>query len=128
MVNVVFTSLHMYYMCTLILSKTVINQIDKYRRHCLWRGADINAKKPPQAAWDLVYNPKRKGALGVLHIENQNKALLMKNIHKLLNRLDIPWVNIICNNYYNDGTVPTHKLVGSFWWRGILKPFASTKN
>jgi hypothetical protein len=22
----------------------LINQIDKYRRHCLWRGGDINSK------------------------------------------------------------------------------------
>jgi hypothetical protein len=48
MVNIVFSSLHMCYMCTLRLPKTVIKQIDKYRRHCLWRGADINAKKPPE--------------------------------------------------------------------------------
>jgi hypothetical protein len=32
MVNAVFSSLPTYFMCTLKLPKTVINQIDKFRR------------------------------------------------------------------------------------------------
>jgi hypothetical protein len=60
MVNAVF-SLPTYYMCTLKLPKTVIKHIDKLRRHCLWRGADINAKKPPQVAWKTVCKPKFRG-------------------------------------------------------------------
>jgi hypothetical protein len=28
------------------MHKTVIKQVDKYRKHCLWRGADINANHP----------------------------------------------------------------------------------
>jgi hypothetical protein len=102
------------YMCTIKLLKTVVKHIDKYRRHCLWRGTDINAKKPLQAAWNLVCKPKKQGGLGVIHIEKQNKVLLMKNLHKLLNRLDISWVNIMWNNYYNNDTIPTERPVGSF--------------
>jgi hypothetical protein len=37
-------------MCTFLLPKTVIRQIDRFRKHCLWRGSDINSKKPPKAA------------------------------------------------------------------------------
>lgn len=51
----------------------------------------------------------------------------MKNLHKLLNKLDTPWVNIIWNNYYSDDTVPIEKPVDSFWWRGILKNFHTYK-
>jgi hypothetical protein len=61
MVNAVFSSLPTFYMCTLKLPKTVIKQIDKLRRHCLWRGADINAKKLPQVAWKSVCRPKSQG-------------------------------------------------------------------
>ena len=49
--NSIFTAMPMYFMSTFQLHKTVIKQIDKYRKHCLWRGADLNAKKPPKAAW-----------------------------------------------------------------------------
>jgi hypothetical protein len=61
MVNAVFSSLPTYYMCTLKLPKNVIKQIDKLRRHCLWRGADINAKKPPLVDWKSVCKPKNQG-------------------------------------------------------------------
>jgi len=47
-------------------------EIDKYRKHCLWRGYDINAKKPPKAAWELVCLPKTEGGLGVLNLKTQN--------------------------------------------------------
>jgi hypothetical protein len=53
----------------LALPKTVITQIDKYRKHCLWRGSDINAKTPPKAAWKLVCKPKIEGGLGIIDIE-----------------------------------------------------------
>jgi hypothetical protein len=64
MVNAVFSSLPTYYMCTLKLPKMVIKHIDKLRRHCLWRGADLNAKKPPQVAWKSVCKPKFQGGIG----------------------------------------------------------------
>lgn len=90
MVNAVFSSLPTYYICTLKLPQTVIKQIDKYRRHCLWRGSDINTKRSPQAAWELACKPKNQGGLRIIHLVTQNKALLMKNLHKMLNKEDIP--------------------------------------
>jgi hypothetical protein len=82
LVNSMLTSLPTFYMCTIKLPVEVLNQIDKYRRHCLWREGDINAKKPPMAAWKLVTRPKRKGGLGVIRLRLQNDALLMKHLHK----------------------------------------------
>ena len=43
--NSVLTTLPTFAMCTFLLPKTVIKQIDKYRKHCLWRGSDIHNKK-----------------------------------------------------------------------------------
>ena len=48
--NAVFSSLPTFYMCTFSLPATVIKQIDKFRKHCLWRGSDINARKQPKVA------------------------------------------------------------------------------
>ena len=48
-------------MCTLSLPKTVIEIIDKFRKNCLWRGCDINAKDYNLAAWEMVTVPKDKG-------------------------------------------------------------------
>jgi hypothetical protein len=61
MVNAVFSSLPTYFTCTLKLPKTVIKQIDKFRRHCLWRGADINAKNHLKSLGKQSANQKPRG-------------------------------------------------------------------
>jgi hypothetical protein len=43
--NVVLTTLPTFHLSALALLKGVLKQIDKFRKHCLWRGADINFKK-----------------------------------------------------------------------------------
>lgn len=77
------------------LAQDSIKQIDKFKKHCLWRGSDINAGKPPKAAWKLVCTPKDEGGLGIIDIEKQNKALLLKNLHKFFNKADLPWVHLV---------------------------------
>ena len=72
--NAVFTVLPTFYMCTLALPKTVVKQIDKYRKHCLWRGSDVNGKGQPKAASPLVCTPKDEGGLGVINIEEQTQG------------------------------------------------------
>jgi hypothetical protein len=105
-------------MCTFKLQKIVLEQIDKYRKHCLWRGADQNSTKPAKAAWP---RDKKEGSLGVLSQRTQNEALLLKYMHKFLNREDLPWVNLIWEKYYRNGRLPGAATVGSPWWRDILR-------
>jgi hypothetical protein len=104
-------------LCALSLPKGVIKQIDKFRKHCLWRGADINSKKPPKAAWEMVCIPKEDGGLGVIDLEKQNEALLMKNLDKFFNRKDTPWVSLMWEKYCKNGKLPNSTKKGSFWWR-----------
>lgn len=75
--NAVLSSLLTFFMCSLALPEGIIKQVDKYRKHCLWRGLDVNARAPPKAAWKMVCIPKVEGGLGVIDIEKQNKALLI---------------------------------------------------
>lgn len=77
MINAIFTSLPMFHLGSYLLPKTVIEQIDKYRKHCLWREANINAKGPPKAAWWMVCLPKG-GGLGVINLKTQHEAILLK--------------------------------------------------
>ena len=67
--NAVLSALPTFHMCALSLPKGVIKQIDKFRKHCLWRGADINSIKSPKAAWEMVYVPKEDGGLGIINLE-----------------------------------------------------------
>jgi hypothetical protein len=78
MVNSIFTSLPMFFMSTFHLHVIVREQVDKYRKHCLWRGNDENNRINAKAAWPMVTKPKLEGGLGVLDLKTQNKALLLK--------------------------------------------------
>lgn len=37
-----------------------------------------------------------------------------------MNKENLPWVKIIWETYYQHNTL-WHRLVGTFWWRAILK-------
>jgi hypothetical protein len=63
MVDSVMSSLATYYICSNKVPIGILQQVDKYRRHCLWRGGDINGRKLPSAACKMVTKPKRKGGL-----------------------------------------------------------------
>jgi hypothetical protein len=121
MVNSVLSSSVTYHCCTLKLHKGVIEQLDKYRKHCLWRGADLNAKHPSKAAWPSVCLPKKEEGLGVINLSLHNDALLMKFLHKFYSKADIPWVHLVWNNYYANGRMSGQQRKGSFWWRDIVK-------
>jgi len=122
LVNSVLSSLPTFAMCTLQVPATVLDYIDRARRHCLWRGSDSNAKMKPLVAWKKCAKPKRKGGLGIINLRSQNKALLLKHLDKFYNKEEIPWVKLIWNAHYPNGQVPhTTTDRGSFWWRDIQK-------
>jgi hypothetical protein len=98
----------------------VIKQLDRYRKHCLWRGADLLSKKPSKAAWPMVCVPKKQGGLGVLDLYTHNEAMLMKFLHKFYSKADIPWINLVWAQYYSRDKLPGQHKKGSFWWRDIV--------
>jgi hypothetical protein len=68
LVNSVLSALPTYYMCVLHLPLEIIDQINKYHWHCLWRGSDINKKGNFLAAWNKLQRPKSQGGLGVIDL------------------------------------------------------------
>lgn len=96
--NSIFSALPTFCMSKFLLHQTVIEQIDKFRKLFLWRGADMNAKQKPRAAWPMVCRAKDEGGLGVIDLKSQNGALLIKFLHKFFNKEDIPWVSLIGRN------------------------------
>jgi hypothetical protein len=121
LVNSIFSALPTFFMCTLKILSSIIKQIDIYRKHCLWRGDDTSSKKSPLVAWSTITKQKVSGGLGVIRLETQNDALLLKFFHNFFNNHDLPWVNIIWNSYYRSGRLPGYRRIGSFWWKSILK-------
>jgi hypothetical protein len=92
-------------------------------RHCLWRKktTDVRAKGSALVSWKKICRPKDQGGLGVLNLDVQNKALLLKNLDFFYNNLDITWVNLIRDTYYDEDKPPGIKLEGSFWWKAHQK-------
>jgi len=119
----------MFAMSSYLLPKTIVEQIDRFRRHCLWRGYDLS-KKPPKAAWHKCCLPKKEGGLGILDINKQNESVLLKHLHKIFNKDNTPWVQLVWDKYYSGSKLhsPNAPFRGSFWWRDILKFINSFKN
>lgn len=116
-------------MSTFILPKSIIEQIDKYRKHCLWRGSDANKRKPPKATWPMVCIPKTEGGLEVLNLRTHNECLMLKHLDKLFNKASVPWVQLVWDKYYCNGKLPRiyNNFRGSFWWTDILKLLETCK-
>jgi hypothetical protein len=127
LVNSVLSSLPTFYMSTLRLYQWVLKEFDKYRRHCLWRRKDLEGHGHPLAAWEMVCKPKDQGGLGVVNLSTQNKCLLMKHLHKLYNKANLPWVKLLWEDYYANALPPSKSRDVSFWWRDCLKSLSAYK-
>jgi len=69
----------------------------------------------------FIDNVDRKGGLNVINLRLQNDALLLKQLHKFYNKVDVPWVKLVWNKYYV-GKVPHEcREMGSFWWRDVMR-------
>lgn len=108
-------------MSTFLLHQTVIEQIDKFRKLCLWRGADVNARQKPKAALANGLQSKEWGWPWGFRYKTQSEALLIKHLHEFFNKEDIPWVSLIWEKYYDNGRLPGELKKGSFWWRDVIK-------
>ena len=63
----------------------------------------------------MVCKPKNHSGLGVINIKLQNEALLLKFLQKFYNRMDVPWVSLLWDNYYTDKIPHAAEPLGSFW-------------
>lgn len=94
MVNSVISALPTFYMCTLKFFATIIEQIDKYRKHKLWDCGDINRKGIYLVSWKKACRPKDQGGLGIANLRAHNNALLLKFLYKFYNHHDLPWLQL----------------------------------
>ena len=120
LLNSVISSMPIYFLCSLQVPIGIIKQLERIQRQCLWRKYGKDSGKS-LAAWELVCRPKNKGGLGILNLQLQNQALLMKHLKKFYNKEEVPWVTLIWNSYYHQRVPHATELCGSFWWRDIAK-------
>jgi hypothetical protein len=100
MVDLVLYSFPTFYLSTLKVYQWVLEEFDKYRRHCLWRKNDLEERISPLASWELLCHPKDQEGQRVIDLIVQNNCLLIKYHHKFYNRANFTWVNLIWEVYY----------------------------
>lgn len=109
-------------MCSIRIPPKILEHLDKLRRYCLWaKKSEDGVKSASLASWSLVCRPKNKGGLGIIDLRVQNQGLLLKQLHKFYNRLDVPWVKLIWSVYYEDRVPHATDMCGSFWWRDVMQ-------
>jgi hypothetical protein len=91
LINSVLYSLPTYTMCSISVPIAIHKDIDRARRHCMWRKTYYNAKSKAWVAWRKCTRPKKKGRRGleIINLRSQNVALLLKHLDKFYNGRDI---------------------------------------
>ena len=102
-VKSIISAIPNFAMCTLKLPLGFLDYIEGSTRGFFWRGKDIHKKVKCLVKWENVCKPKKFGGLGVLNLRTQNTALLMKHLFKFMNKVDVPWVNLIWQAHYPNG-------------------------
>jgi len=51
----------------------------------------------------MVCKTKKEGGIGVLNLKTHNEALLLKNLHKFYNKINIPYVDMVQEKHYSSG-------------------------
>jgi hypothetical protein len=121
LLNSVIQSLPMYAMCSFKVPITIFVHFEISGRQFLWSDRENKIQGKCLASSDMVCKPKDQGGLKILNLRLQNQALLMKNLHKFYNHVDIPWVNLIWHAYYcNRGTHQSIITKDYFWWKDCM--------
>ncbi|GMP64139.1 hypothetical protein CsSME_00025559 [Camellia sinensis var. sinensis] len=77
LIKSVTSAIPSYTMQTMLLPKSICNDIDKLNRNFLWSDT-MEKHKIHLVNWDVVCNMKKKGGLEIKKARDQNLALLSK--------------------------------------------------
>lgn len=92
LVNSVLSSIPIYFMNCFKLPKWVVNKIDKVGRLFLWGRNDRDGRGISLINWETTCLPKKWGGrLGIMNIELQNIALLLRRWWRLYHEPGALW-------------------------------------
>ena len=120
LINVVLTTLPLFFMSFFRAPTIVINRLTAIERNFLW-GGNLEGKKIAWVAWSQVCAAKERGGLGVKDITAFNKALLIKWKWMMFHYPDQLWNRILTSKYggwrgLEEGSTRKHF---SCWWSDL---------
>jgi hypothetical protein len=129
LINSVLNGLPMY-MMSFFCSERSPKMLDYFWSRFF--GQQEEKKKYRLAKWNIPWQPKDQGGLGIRDLDIQNKALLSKWLYRLLTT-DGTWQQLIHNKYLNVKTLSQAfwKSRDSHFWDGLIEremcPWAISK-
>ncbi|KAH1064453.1 hypothetical protein J1N35_029440 [Gossypium stocksii] len=87
------------------------------------RGAVEGKRKMALVGWDDIYQPNIHGGLGFHHLEDQNKAFMLKIGYNLITKSEVLWVQVlrakygVCENMSDSIMRSSY----SYIWRAVAK-------
>ncbi|WOL17065.1 hypothetical protein Cni_G25854 [Canna indica] len=102
LINSVLTSQVSYVFSIFKAPSWVIKQVDNRRKIFLWtRARNIGLEGKCHVNWNMITASKKEGDLGILDLQQHNKARLEGWIWKLIQNHGMPWVDIIRTESFN---------------------------
>jgi hypothetical protein len=121
----VLSSIPVYYMSTVLFSKTFIHKINSIIRNFWW--ASVQAENPTNPiafrSWDDICKPKNQGGLGIRDMELINKSLLINTTWNVITDKNPFLSNILKAKYYPNSSFWTATSAGprSVFWSSVLQ-------
>ena len=98
LINVVLTTLPLFFMSFFRAPTIVINRLTAIERNFLW-GGNLEGKKIAWVAWSQVCASRERGGLGIKDIKALNKDLLIKWKWLMFQQPDQFWSRILTSKY-----------------------------
>jgi GH25 family lysozyme M1 (1,4-beta-N-acetylmuramidase) len=120
----VLASIPVYYMSTVLFSKTFVGKINAIITRFWWASVQDDNPTNPIAfrSWDDICQPKENGGLGIRDLYTVNKSLLTQAAWNIVTNKNPFLISVLKAKYYHNTSFWTANTTGprSIFWSSIF--------
>jgi hypothetical protein len=124
-IKYVLSSIPIYYMSTVLFSKTFIEKINTIIKRFWWTGVQEEQSTSPIAyrSWDDICKLKEEGGLGIRDMETINKSLIIHSAWNIANNKNIFLSDILKSKYFPNASFwnASDKGPRSVFWSSVMQ-------